>query len=84
MDFAAAINGLTEHFDGVYWHIEGLVSFPDLTGFSKQETDIDIFPIEFVKQKGDADYGFNGTIYFPTTYPNGDGGKLYLHVTFSG
>jgi len=84
MDFADVINGLIEHLDGVYWHIEGLVAFPNLNGFSKQETDIAIFPIEFVKQQGDGDYGFCGEIYFPTNYPNGDDGNMYLHVTFSG
>lgn len=84
MDFADVINALIERFGDSHWIIRGLVFDPDLKGFSRQETDIDVLPVEFVNQQGDDDYGFNGTIYFPTTYPDGDGGKLYLHVTFSG
>ena len=43
---------------------------------------MEIFPIEYVFQKGDDDFGFSGEIYLPTVYPNGDGGVLYLHIWF--
>jgi hypothetical protein len=42
-----------------------------------------MFPTEYVRQFGDCDYGFYGDIYFPTTYSNGDGGVLYLHVSWT-
>lgn len=82
MDFADTINALTTHLDGCFWRIKGLVASPDLAGFQQQETDMPMLPVEFVKQQGDADYGFTGEIFFPTTYSNGDGGVLHLHVDF--
>ncbi len=82
MDFADTINALSEHMDKTHWRIKGLVSFPNLGGFQKQETGIALLPVEFVRQQGDDDYGFSGEIYFPTTYGNGDGGVLHLHVEF--
>jgi hypothetical protein len=81
MDFADTINQLSDHME-CYWQINGLVAFPDLNGFEKQDTDMPMLPVEFVKQSGCGDYGFHGEIYFPTTYPNGDGGVLHLHVRF--
>ena len=83
MDFADTINELTQHLDGNFWTLKGLVAFPELAGFQRQATDMKTLPVEFVKQSGDDDYGFHGEIYFPTTYPNGDGGVLHLHVAFS-
>ena len=83
MDFADVFNAIEEHMNGMNWTIRGLEAFPDLTGFSKQETEMALFPIEHVKQSGCGDYGFHGKIYLPTTYPNGDGGVLYLQVTYA-
>ncbi|WP_323004392.1 hypothetical protein [Denitromonas sp.] len=82
MDFADVFNAIDEHMDGMNWTIRGLEPFPDLTGFSKQETETALFPVEYVKQSGCGDYGFHGTIYFPTTYPNGYGGVLHLCITY--
>lgn len=82
MDFADVINGLFDHMDGGFWNIKGLIAHPDLNGFSEQKTEMELLPVEFVRQYGDGDYGFHGDIYFPTTYSNGDGGVLYLHITF--
>lgn len=82
MDFADVFNAISEHMDG-NWTIKGLVANPDLTRFSKQETEMKLFPIEYVNQRGCGDYGYWGTIYFPTTYSNGDGGVLYLEITFA-
>lgn len=83
MDFADTINELTKHLDGTFWTLKGMVAFPELEGFQQQDTGMKTLPIEFVKQKGDDDYGFSGEIYFPTSYPNGDGGRLHLHVAFA-
>ena len=83
MDFADTINQLSAHMDCSYWHIKGLVAFPEMTGFQRQETEMKTLPVEFVKQNGDDDYGFSGEIYFPTTYQNGDGGVLHLHIEFN-
>jgi hypothetical protein len=82
MDFADTINQLSVRMEGSDLRIKGLVGFPDLTGFYRQETNMKMLPVEFVKQSGDGDYGFHGEIYFPTAYPNGDGGVLYLHIEF--
>lgn len=82
MDLAETINELTQHMADTSWHIYGLVAFPDLKGFQQQETDMKSMPVEFVRQSGDADYGFVGEIYFPTSYPNGDGGVMHLHIGF--
>ena len=82
MDFADTINNLTEHLEGCHWHIKGLVAFPDLAGFQRQETDMPLLPVEFVKQQGDDDYGLTGEIYFPTAYQNGDGDVFHLHIVF--
>ncbi len=83
MDFADVINDLTDHMNGSSWEIRGLVAFPDLTDFQQQETDMRTLPVEWVNQKGSEDFGgYYGTIYFPTAYPNGDGGVLHLHVEY--
>jgi len=83
MDFAETINALTKHMESSHWAIDRLEAFPNLSGFQKQATDMQLLPVEFVRQQGDDDYGFSGEIYFPTPYPDGDGGVLYLHVAFS-
>lgn len=82
MDFADVFNAISEHMDG-NWTIKGLVAHPDLKGFDKQETEMELFPVEYVNQRGCGDYGYWGTIYLPTTYSNGDGGVLYIHIEFS-
>lgn len=82
MDFADAMNQLTAHMEVTQWTPKGLVGFPDLTGFERQDTDMPLLPVEYVKQSGCADYGFHGTIFFPTPYPNGDGGFLHLQVEY--
>ena len=83
MDFADVFNALTAHMDGMSWAIRGLVSNPDLAGFDKQETDMPMFPVEYIDQRGCGDYGYHGTIYFPTTYSDGDGGVMCIRVEFS-
>lgn len=83
MDFADVFNALSQHMDSTNWTIKGLEAFPVLTGFDKQETDMVLFPVEYVKQSGCGDYGYHGTIYFPTTYPNGDGGVMHLRVEYA-
>lgn len=83
MDFADVFNAIDEHMNGMNWMIKGLVAFPDLTGFDKQETEMALFPVEYVKQSGCGDYGYHGMVYFPTTYSNGDGGHLHLRVEYS-
>lgn len=83
MDFADVFNAIEEHMNGMNWTIRGLEPFPDLTGFGKQETEMTLFPIEYVKQSGCGDYGFHGTIYLPTAYKNGDGGVLHLCITYA-
>jgi hypothetical protein len=42
-----------------------------------------VLPVRFIEQQGDDDCGFYGEIYFPTSYSNGDGGVLYLHVDYA-
>ena len=83
MDFADVFNAISTHMDATNWTIKGLVALPDLTGFDKQETDMPLLPTEYVKQSGCGDYGYHGTIFFPTTYSNGDGGVLHLHVEYA-
>lgn len=83
MDFADVLNALSEHIKVSSWTIKGLVSYPDLKDFDKQETDMPILPVKYVKQSGCGDYGFYGTIYFPTTYTNGDGGVMHIHVEYA-
>lgn len=83
MDFADVFNAVAEHMDGTNWTIKGLVGFPDLTGFDKQETEMALLPVEYVKQSGCSEYGYYGTIYFPTTYQNGDGGVLHIRVEYA-
>lgn len=83
MDFADTINALSSHFVIDSWMIKGLVAHPDLTKCGRQETEMSLLPIEFVDQRGGGDFGFYGDIYFPTKYSDGDGGVLYLHVTYS-
>lgn len=83
MDFADVLNDLSSHMQVSSWTIKGLVSFPDLTGFDKQETDMELLPVEYIKQTGCGDYGYYGTIYFPTTYENGDGGFMHIHVEYA-
>ena len=83
MDFADVFNAIDEHMNGMNWVIKGIVAFPELSGFDKQETEMTLFPIEYVQERGCGDYGYHGTIYFPTTYPNGDGGVLHLHIEYS-
>lgn len=83
MDFADVFNALSQHMNGINWTIKGLEGFPDLTGFDRQETDMSLFPVEYVKQSGCGDYGFHGTIYFPTTYSNGDGGFAHLRIEYA-
>lgn len=84
MDFADAINQIQASMEGNSWQIEGLAARPDLSGFDEQETDMPLFPVEYVRQNGGGDYsGYYGDIYFPTTYPDGDGvGVLFLHITY--
>lgn len=82
MDFADTINQLIDHMGGSTLRIKGLVCSPDLKGFQKQETEMALLPVEYVKQQGDGDYGYHGEIYFPTTYPDGDGGVMHLHIEF--
>ena len=86
MDFADAVNQLITHFEETCssWQIQGFVFSPNLKGTQEQTTNMELLPIEFVDQRGDGDYGYHGNVFFPTTYSNGDGGYLYLHVTFSG
>lgn len=83
MDFADVLNDLSKIMDGATWTITGLEAFPNLSGFDRQETGVELLPVEYVKQSGCADYGYHGTIYFPTTYPNGDGGVLHIRVKYS-
>ena len=83
MDFADVLNELSKHMNGISWSIVRLEPFPDLTGFGRQETDMELFPVEYVKQSGCGDYGYHGTIYFPTTYPNGDGGVMHIRVEYA-
>lgn len=82
MDFAKVINELIDHMDGNSWSIHGFEPHPDLSDHQEQETGMETLPIEYVSQQGCDDYGFSGTIFFPTEYTNGDGGKLYLQVSF--
>lgn len=82
MDFADTINQLSAHMEGMTWRIRGLVSEHNLNGFKMQDTDMPLLPVEYVRQLGDADYGFHGTCLFPTTYQNGDGGVMLLEVEF--
>lgn len=82
MDFADVFNAISQHMDG-NWIIKGLEAFPDLSDFDRQETEMQLFPVEYVKQSGCGDYGYYGTIYFPTTYSNGDGGVLFLRVEYA-
>ena len=82
MYFADVWNDLTNHINMTTWNIEGVEAFPDLTGFDRQVTDSSLFPIEYVKQSGDGDHGYHGTVFFPTTYPNGDGGVLHIRVSY--
>lgn len=83
MDFADVFNALSLIMDGTNWHIEGIEAHPNLKGFNKQETESSLFPIEYVKQSGCGDYGYHGTVYFPTTYPNGDGGVMHVRVDYN-
>jgi hypothetical protein len=85
MDFADVFNAISAHMDssGESWVIRGLEASPDLTNFRKQETDMALFPVEYIDQRGCGDYGYHGTIYFPTIYSDGDGGVLHLLVEFS-
>ncbi|RCX32065.1 hypothetical protein [Thioalbus denitrificans] len=84
MDFGDVLKELMDHLNDVYWTIGGLHARPDLSGFQQQSTDMKTLPMEFVDQRGCGDHGFGGTIYFPTEYSDGDGGKLFLRVDFSG
>lgn len=83
MDFADVLNAIADLMDGYNYKIESLESFPDLKGFSKQDTGSEILPIEYVSQTGCGDYGFHGTIYYKTTYSNGDGGFMFIRVDYS-
>lgn len=80
MDFIEAIIELSSHFDGVWWSIDGIVKDPDIVGFKKQETGYPLFPIEFVQQDGNGDYGFAGVSLLPT----GRNENEYLKVSFNG
>lgn len=83
MDFAEVFIELSKHMNGMSWSVTGIESHPDLKGFGEQETSMALFPVEWVKQIGCGDYGYHGTIYFPTTYPNGDGGVMHIRVEFT-
>ena len=82
MDFAAAINELTGYMDDASWTVTGMFASPDLTGYERQETPLTHFPVEHIRQRGNGDYGFTGTIYFETPYPDGNDGRLYLRVDY--
>jgi hypothetical protein len=85
MDFADVFNQLYTYMEETrvtYW-IAGLVAHPDIVGYMKTATTMPLLPVEHYKQGGDSDCGFYGESYFPTTYPDGDGGVLYLHVTWT-
>ena len=84
MDFLETIGELLEHMldsDGS-WEIEGILCRPDLDDYQRQETSLVTLPIEYMNQLGDDDHGFHGDALYPLTYPDGDGGVMYLHVTF--
>jgi hypothetical protein len=85
MDFADVFNQLAEYMGkaGLSWSAKGLVAFPNLLNHDEVSTNMGLLPYEYVKQSGDCDYGFYGDSYFPTTYSNGDGGVLYLHVSWT-
>ena len=82
MDFADVFNALSGHMEVTNWTITRLESFPDLTGFERQETDMPLLPVEYVKQSGCGDFGYRGIVYFPTTYSNGDGGVMHIRVEY--
>jgi hypothetical protein len=85
MDFADVFNQLSVYMEETrvtYW-VAGLVAHPEIGGYRKTPTTMSVLPVEYYKQEGDADYGFSGESYFPTNYPDGDGGVLYLHVSWT-
>jgi hypothetical protein len=85
MDFADVFNQLSAYMEETrvtYW-IVGLVAHLELGGYRKTSTTMSVLPVEYYKQEGDADSGFYGDSYFPTIYSNGDGGVLYLHVSWT-
>ena len=76
LDFIETVQQLVKHFeDTEQWEIKGLRVAPDLSGFSKQDTDMTIFPTEFIKQYG-YDDAYYGDIYFPME------GESYLLVSY--
>ena len=79
MDFIEAMVELSSHFDGTWWSIDGLCKDPDLTGFKKQDTGYPLFPVEYIYQDGNGDYGFAGVSLFPTGRCDGE----FLKVSFS-
>jgi hypothetical protein len=82
INFVDGVNAVSEIFSGVSWNIEGIVFHPDLSGFDEQVTGNNIFPVEFIKQQGDADYGYSGEAYIHIPHPLSDDG-LYLHITYT-
>lgn len=85
MDFADVFNQLSVYMgeSRLTYDIMGLVAHHELRGYTKTPTTMPVLPVEYYKQEGDADYGFYGDSYFPTAYPDGDGGVLYLHVSWT-
>ena len=84
MDLLTTIHELQDHLKDLYWTLEGFDSNPDLKCYQLQDTEMKSLPEEYVYQTGNCDYGFSGIIYFKTEYPDGDGGKLYLKISFNG
>lgn len=81
MNFTDAVNELMTRMSGSNWFIKGIVTSPDLSGCKKRETEMSLFPVEFVNQRSWGDDCFYGDIYFPLT--GDDGAEKYLHVVFN-
>lgn len=84
MDLADVLNDLLQHLEDVNWWFTGFEFDPELSKYQKQETMMESLPVAWVYQVGDDDHGFHGSMLFPTEYPDGDGGKLFLKIEFSG
>jgi hypothetical protein len=84
MDLADAINDLLKLEMGQL-SIEGLTTKPDMldNDFKENGSDfgLEFFDHYFIDSVQDEEYSY-GDLYFPTTYSNGDGGFLYLHIKF--
>ncbi len=74
--FALIMAEIPKAMSGINWHLEEVIEKPELTGYTKQDCESDLFEYELIDQMGDGDYGFYGNVLFPI------GDDRYIKVSF--